>query len=703
MTTSIRFLFLSLLISGHCYAKNVSGLPTMYSNKSIDSILHHKLTELKHYDKITASNIVSTYKLVQKGYSHHKVFNNCKKSVALNSNFVIFRNWINQIIFISKQKEHKVLRNFCDSIGNQAENNPLKKSLLSQSKQFCFRNYIDQLTKHYTKYTKLASSDINLIKSHLAILFDPYVLDNWYNFLDELNESRPDLHKIVSQHISNYYVQLKSPPEIETLKHIQITPELTRLIQLKGIEQNSVYSVFLNQLNSLIKDAFDAADSNKPKAEVITKTNHIVNFYNLNQEHLPLNYSLKKLLSLGKSLSRRDLFGPANKIFTLMASYPSDYLEQAYFEILWTKLVNEDYSGAYENIKKLNLVAKIENMESSKLKYWIAYTLMQKNNKNYLPIMKSIVAKDPLDFYAVMSAKSINEISNQSTDEVYKKLLIENKVQFNVTQKTFTSEIYQSLIRLKAWGELDFKELVNVEHENLTEYHAKDVLIPNAANNSNDSNLARSILTYMSAKALYEAENYLESFKVIYKGLSDKTLDLNANILNTLFPKPYWNKIKSHAKGFDPTIALSLIRQESGFNNRARSLAGARGLMQIMPATGRMFKSKLQAKQLEAPNLNILIGTKYFQGLLNKYDHNLVYALSAYNAGEGRVDRWQEEYLTSSSILHNIESIPFKETRKYVKLIFRNIFFYKLLESHDKQQDSEHPNRLFNIALGFNQ
>lgn len=703
MTASLKVFIFLVFYCSQSYAGSTNNLPNRFSNKSLDTILHSSVTQLKRYDKITASNIISAYKMVNKGYVHHKIFSNAQKSIYRNNNFSVFKDWIGQIVFISKQKHYQKLRHYCDRLKKQVKSSnhgPLYMSLSEQSQLFCFRSYLDKLTYSFSKSNKIASSDLKIIKDHLGTLFHPYNQDNWYNFLDEVAESRTDLHKLISQYISDYYVKQKTPPKLETLQHIKITAELTRLIQLKGIEQSSVHSVFLEQLRGLIKEAFDAADSNRPRAEVITKTNHVVNFYTLNQNHLPINYSLKKLLSLGKSLSRRDLFDSANKVFRLMAKYPSDYLEKAYFEILWTNIVNENYNGAYKSINKLNLLSKINSISSSKLKYWTAYTLMQKGNKKYLSIMQSIVDRDPLDFYAVMSAKSLNESSSLSTDQVYKNLLIENKVPFVVSKKTFGQEVYQSLIRLKAWGELEFRDLVRAEHENLTDYHVKDVIIPESQKNKN---IARSILTYMSAKALYERKNFLESFRVMYKGLADKSLELNANILNILFPRPYWNKIKYHAKSFDPTIALSLIRQESGFNRKARSLAGARGLMQIMPATGRMFKRRLRAKQLEAVNLNLWIGTKYFQGLLKKYNHNLVYALAAYNAGEGRVDRWQEEYLTSSSILHNIESIPFKETRKYVKLIFRNIFFYKLLESHDKQQDSEHPNRLFNIALGFKQ
>jgi soluble lytic murein transglycosylase len=89
---------------------------------------------------------------------------------------------------------------------------------------------------------------------------------------------------------------------------------------------------------------------------------------------------------------------------------------------------------------------------------------------------------------------------------------------------------------------------------------------------------------------------------------------------------------------------------------------------------------------------------------MKRYDGNLVYVLSAYNAGESRVERWKNQYFDSEeTILKNIEAIPFLETRNYVKLIFRNIFFYKLLtEKQESNADSKEINKIYDIHLGFN-
>jgi soluble lytic murein transglycosylase len=694
---ALIFTILVTLVS-HAHASKAKSSQSTFSNRSLDSILRNKKTRVRKYDRITASNIISAYKLIDKGYAHSKVIKSAKKSIKNNKNFSIFSDWIKEIHFAHKEQVHYKLRGFCSAVKKRDEANALRKKLRSQSALFCYNNYIKSLTKYFVKKNRVSRKDITAIRDSVEYLVHPYVNDNFFYLLTKISDNNPDLHMIISQFVSDYFVDQQTAPDVEILKHIKITADLTRLIQIKGIEKDSIYSLFSGRLNRLVKDAFNAADEGKSESEVHAKSKHLLNFYFLNQEHLPTNKTLKKMLSLAKSFSRRSLFKPAQDVLKIIASSPSKYQEKAYFELLWIDIVNDNYAAAYRNILRMNLTEKVDYFSDSKLKYWIAYTLMKNGISDYQKIMQDILEKNPLDFYAVMSAKNLQDTLNISPDKLYKNILQENKIPFRVTTKTFTKNIYRSIIRLKTWGAMEFSPFIRSEHRSLTDYYSKEVIIPKSIS---QKNISKSLLTYLSAKALYNKQNYLESFKVIYNGLNRGTLSLNGNILETLFPKPYWKRIKRHVKGFDPVIALSLIRQESGFNPKARSVVGARGLMQIMPNTAKMYRRRIKPRQLMNPVTNIKIGTKLVSDLMNKYDRNLVYVLSAYNAGEGRVSHWRKNYLTHSSILHNVENIPFRETRKYVKLIFRNLFFYKLMNSSELK-DSKDKNKIFGIALGFN-
>ena len=132
-----------------------------------------------------------------------------------------------------------------------------------------------------------------------------------------------------------------------------------------------------------------------------------------------------------------------------------------------------------------------------------------------------------------------------------------------------------------------------------------------------------------------------------------------------------------------PYLVASLIRQESEFNPSARSSAGALGLMQVMPATGRTLFRRLgipsfSSRKLTVPDTSLRLGTFYLKEALARLDGNLPKALAAYNAGESRIPKWMalgpfadDEEFT--------ESIPFSETRGYVKAILRNRAIYALL------------------------
>ena len=103
--------------------------------------------------------------------------------------------------------------------------------------------------------------------------------------------------------------------------------------------------------------------------------------------------------------------------------------------------------------------------------------------------------------------------------------------------------------------------------------------------------------------------------------------------------------------------------------------------------------------KLHEPDFNLQLGIRYFKKLFKYYEGNLVYSLAAYNAGQTRVKRWKKKYFTNDNILMDIESIPFSETRNYVKLIFRNIFFYKGITGFDPKEDPTDLDKIHQIKL----
>lgn len=160
---------------------------------------------------------------------------------------------------------------------------------------------------------------------------------------------------------------------------------------------------------------------------------------------------------------------------------------------------------------------------------------------------------------------------------------------------------------------------------------------------------------------------------------------LSRTFWTLLFPRAFWPEVRQQSErlGLNPYVVLSMMRQESAFDPAAVSTVGARGLMQLMPATAQDVASRLlplpiSLEQLHDPQRSISLGTRYLAGLLERYQGNMVLALAAYNAGPGRVDRWLEQW-PNLAIEEFIELIPFDETRAYVKLVLRNLAVYEWL------------------------
>jgi soluble lytic murein transglycosylase len=155
---------------------------------------------------------------------------------------------------------------------------------------------------------------------------------------------------------------------------------------------------------------------------------------------------------------------------------------------------------------------------------------------------------------------------------------------------------------------------------------------------------------------------------------------LNSEMIDLVFPDRFQKEIHAEAarNKTDPILITSLIKQESGFKPIAISSSGALGLMQLMPFTAIDVKKDLALSTLRDPSVNIAVGTRYLQSLLDKYGGNVPFALAAYNAGPHRVMKWRKEIRPDWTMIQFIESIPYRETREYVSSILRNRYWYRI-------------------------
>ena len=232
-------------------------------------------------------------------------------------------------------------------------------------------------------------------------------------------------------------------------------------------------------------------------------------------------------------------------------------------------------------------------------------------------------------------------------------------------------------IEKKVFAENELTKLVVLLHEiNKTKY-TKDILKHLATSNINQGSeilagdLAVSIGRYDFAIKIAKQASYKKRF---HNTLNFPIIDVPSKINKKRMPSP--------------ELILAIIRQESEFDARAHSYAGARGMMQLMTYTAKLVskraKLRYSKKKLTSdPNYNIKLGSYYIAELLEQYEGSYPFSIAAYNAGPKRVAYWNKingnPQKRKIDYVDWIELIKFRETRNYVQRVLENVNVYKYL------------------------
>jgi soluble lytic murein transglycosylase len=300
-----------------------------------------------------------------------------------------------------------------------------------------------------------------------------------------------------------------------------------------------------------------------------------------------------------------------------------------------------------------SLVARDSNStEALSASYWAgrSYAALGDKTKS-LARWRSIIAKEPLSYYAVLAAKRLDTA-----------LVAADRSPANYGKVPAIDSAMGRIVGLKDVG-MDVE--AGFENERLFRDALADQskLVATAHVLAGTDQASRSIA--LGRRALDDIGRSPENYRLYFPVLERETLISS-----------------SRENGLDPVLVAALIRQESNFNPQATSPAGARGLMQLMPAVG---KTVAESKGLGAwdpamlyePATNIKLGTAHLQGLAHKYN-DVVKILAAYNAGESRVEKWSTKTGAGDPEVFT-ERIPFVETRDYVRSIVRNRAYYQAL------------------------
>ncbi len=214
----------------------------------------------------------------------------------------------------------------------------------------------------------------------------------------------------------------------------------------------------------------------------------------------------------------------------------------------------------------------------------------------------------------------------------------------------------------------------------------------------NDPHQARAFLLRLDERADDDRDHGLGASFADRLGLPDVAVAIARGagrhglvLAGSGWPAPY---IPASEPSLPAGLALAIMRQESSFDATVVSPAGARGLMQLMPATARTVAAmRIDAGTLADPTINMAIGTTYLDGLLRRFGGTIPYAVAAYNAGPNRVRQWLQQNgdpaaaqpgiavlanaAPNAAMIDWIEMIPFTETRNYVQRVMENQVVYR--------------------------
>ena len=165
------------------------------------------------------------------------------------------------------------------------------------------------------------------------------------------------------------------------------------------------------------------------------------------------------------------------------------------------------------------------------------------------------------------------------------------------------------------------------------------------------------------------------------RNVPEDPFSMPAGLLKTLYPRPYLETARRYGRerGMDPNMIYALMRQESMFKEEAVSRSNARGLMQVMPATGRWLAGRLRLRDydLHKPDTSIRFGSMFFSDMLRENGGDFRWAALAYNGGPGNLRRWKRRYYRGD-LNQFLEFIPVAESRDYCRITFRNYEHYRV-------------------------
>lgn len=543
--------------------------------------------------------------------------------------------------------------------------------------KYCRFLFLKNLRK-FSPNINFSSRDLNYLKISAPFFVNGENQNELSAFLKYYKDNKTE-HEKVSDILIAQYVEYKIKPTSAILINLHVSKELNLFLQNNLHLDSSSENFFQEEFQRLSRDAQDTVEKGD-FAEGKKKSIAAINFYTKNKKFISDKKAWVGAILMAKALYYKGQDNDAIEIFNIARTIATkEDTSETLFYLLWPHLINKDYKAMKATIDKNGLEKSFDNYDS-KLQYWIAYAVLKNgDSKKASHYFHKIIDSSPYSFYSIISLKELASMQKGATEqEILTKLIAkESSAEYKIDSVSET--LRNTLKRLAVWNNIGHERFATLELRNIQALSKDETFKDKEFAKTVTASEHKEFIVLNLVRLLHSQEKFISSFKVFQDSLADNSLSLNYKLIKYIFPLSYFSTIEKNSNNLDPLIVISLIRQESAFNPEATSRVGAKGLMQLMPATAKRLNKRIKVKHLGNPEINVALGSKYLKQLLTRFDGNLIFALASYNAGENRIERWRKEIFRNEDPLATIESIPFEETRNYVKLIYRNKFFYSLL------------------------
>lgn len=498
-----------------------------------------------------------------------------------------------------------------------------------------FRNYIkgvlsDEITdKNYliASLEELETLGINLTMQDRALIGEAYYENNKYSKALEYFSKLPlssywDYLVIVNHYAGNKVVAKKL---IENgIKTYSKLADEERL--------NKVYDIYTSYMQG-------------SKVRNWTQMLKIVQTNSLKGEDYVM-YKLANILPSSKAL---------NYYSQIETKYPqSAYAPESLWNVFWSKYKLKDYAAA----EKLAIkhIKQYQNVNSTtRMIFWFAKTEQKMNKTAYANnIFSKLAAKYPDDYYGLRAEAILEKKTDFWTLDTTNKITYKDDKDFPINSSNLDIKDLKLINTIFALGDYEIWADADLNNKLVESWFEQK-----KGKKSRSMVLARDTINKLQIKPPF----FSPAYKLAYPLYWIEEINLASN------------KFK-----LDPWLIISLIREESYFDENAKSRTNALGLMQLMPGTANFIVSKYNiklptAQDLTNPRVNLYLGCTYLK-YLNERFNNPIHVVAAYNGGEGSVNKWIKTNKNQDND-EFIENITFEETRNYVKKIFRTYHLYQ--------------------------